>query len=36
MIDKSLDKAIDSDNEDYVMQKIRQDYLSYLTGLFIL
>lgn len=28
MIDKSLDKAIDSDDEDYIMQKIRTDYLS--------
>jgi hypothetical protein len=28
MIDKSLNEAIDSDNEDYVMQKIREDYLS--------
>jgi hypothetical protein len=28
MIDKSLDEAIDSDNEDYIMQKIRSEYLS--------
>lgn len=28
MIDKSLNDAIDSDDEDYVMQKIRKDYLS--------
>ncbi|MDO8521688.1 MAG: TIR domain-containing protein [bacterium] len=28
MIDKSLDEAIDSDDEDYIMQKIREDYLS--------
>jgi hypothetical protein len=28
MIDKSLDKAIDSDDEDYIMRKIREDYLS--------
>jgi len=28
MIDKSLDEAIDSDDEDYVMRKIREDYLS--------
>ena len=28
MIDKSLDEAIESNDEDYVMQKIRQDYLS--------
>ncbi|MFY0602759.1 MAG: TIR domain-containing protein [Flavobacteriaceae bacterium] len=28
MIDKSLDEAIDSEDEDYIMQKIREDYLS--------
>ena len=28
MIDKSLDTPIDSDNEEYIMQKIRADYLS--------
>lgn len=28
MIDKSLNVAIDSDDEDYIMQKIRKDYLS--------
>lgn len=28
MIDKSLDEAIDSENEVYIMQKIRKDYLS--------
>lgn len=28
MIDKSLDTPIDSANEDYIMQKIRSDYLS--------
>ena len=28
MIDKSLDDAIDSDDEDYIMRKIREDYLS--------
>lgn len=28
MIDKSLNEAIDSDDEDYIMQKIREDYLS--------
>lgn len=28
MIDKSLDEPIDSDDEDYIMQKIREDYLS--------
>lgn len=28
MIDKSLNVAIDSDDEDYIMRKIREDYLS--------
>ena len=28
MIDKSLDDAIDSDDEEYIMRKIREDYLS--------
>ncbi len=28
MIDKSLDDAIDSYDEDYILQKIREDYLS--------
>lgn len=28
MIDKSLNEAIDSDDEDYIMKKIRADYLS--------
>lgn len=28
MIDKSLNEKIDSDDEDYVMRKIREDYLS--------
>lgn len=28
MIDKSLDETIDSDDEDYILQKIREDYLS--------
>jgi hypothetical protein len=28
MIDKTLDEAIDSDDEDYIMKKIREDYLS--------
>jgi len=28
MIDKSLDERIDSDDEDYIMRKIRKDYLS--------
>ncbi len=27
-IDKSLDEAIDSDDSDYIMRKIREDYLS--------
>ena len=31
MIDKSLDEAIDSDDEDYIMKKIRKDYLSGTT-----
>ncbi len=28
MIDKSLDKPIDSSDEDYIMKKIRSDYLA--------
>lgn len=28
MIDKSLNEPIDSDNEDYILSKIRSDYLS--------
>lgn len=28
MIDKSLNEEIDSENEDYIMRKIREDYLS--------
>ncbi len=28
MIDKSLNNSIDSDDEDYIMRKIREDYLS--------
>lgn len=28
MVDKSLDEAIDSTDEDYIMRRIRQDYLS--------
>ena len=31
MIDHSLDEAIDSDNEDYIMQQIRKNYLSKST-----
>lgn len=31
MVDKSLDIAIDSDDEDYIMRKIREDYLSDTT-----
>jgi hypothetical protein len=31
MIDKSLDKAIESNEEDYIMRKIRTDYLSDTT-----
>ena len=28
MIDKSLEEAIDSEDEEYIMRKIREDYLS--------
>src|SRR3989338_8307906 len=28
IIDKSLDEAIESDDEEYIMQKIREDYLA--------
>lgn len=28
MIDKSLNEAINSDDKDYIMRKIREDYLS--------
>lgn len=28
MIDKSLNEAIDSDYEDHIMRKIREDYLA--------
>ena len=28
MIDKSLNEPINSDNEDYIMRKIREDYLA--------
>lgn len=31
MIDHSLDEAIDSNDEDYIMRKIREDYLSTST-----
>jgi hypothetical protein len=31
MVDKSLNEAINSDNEDYIMRKIRDDYLSEST-----
>jgi hypothetical protein len=31
MIDKSLDNAIDSDDENYIMRKIREDYLADTT-----
>lgn len=31
MVDKSLDEAIDSTDEDYIMRKIREDYLSDTT-----
>ena len=28
MIDKSLNEPIDSQNEDYIMRRIREDYLK--------
>ncbi|MEP0265250.1 TIR domain-containing protein [Dokdonia sp.] len=31
MIDKSLNESIVSENEDYIMQRIREDYLSHST-----
>lgn len=31
MIDKSLDEPIESDDEDYIMRRIRQDYLAEST-----
>ncbi|MDG4961530.1 TIR domain-containing protein [Lactococcus raffinolactis] len=31
MIDKSLNEAINSDDEDYIMRKIREDYLNNST-----
>lgn len=31
MVDKSLNEPINSENEDYIMRKIRQDYLSTST-----
>ena len=31
MIDKSLDEAINSDNEEYIMQQIRKHYLAKST-----
>jgi hypothetical protein len=33
MIDHSLDDPIDSDDEDYIMRKIREEYLSNSTVL---
>ena len=36
MIDHSLDDAIDSDDEDYIMRKIREDYLSDSTVTIVL
>ena len=36
MIDKSLNTPIDSDDEDYIMRKIRQDYLSDSTVTIVL
>lgn len=31
IIDKSLNEPIDSDDEDYILQKIRSEYLSHST-----
>lgn len=36
MIDKSLNTPIDSDDEDYIMRKIRQDYLADSTVTIVL
>ena len=36
MIDKSLNTPIDSDDEEYIMRKIRQDYLSDSTVTIVL
>jgi hypothetical protein len=36
MIDKSLNEAIDSEDEDYIMRKVREDYLSDSTVTIIL
>lgn len=36
LIDRSLNEAIDSDDEDYIMRKIREDYLSDSTVTLIL
>ena len=36
MIDKSLNTPIDSENEDYIMRKIRQDYLADSTVTIVL
>lgn len=36
MIDKSLHISIDSDNEDCIMRKIREDYLSDSTVMIFL
>ena len=36
MIDKSLDEPINSDDEDYIMRKIREDYLADSTVTIIL
>ncbi len=35
MIDKSLNEPINSDNDDYIMRKIREDYLSDSTVRFV-
>ena len=36
MIDKSLNTPIDSDDEDYIMRKIREDYLADSTVTIVL
>lgn len=36
MIDKSLNEAIDSDDEDYIMRKIREEYLADSTVTIVL
>lgn len=36
MIDKSLNEPIDSEDEDYIMRKIREDYLADSTVTIVL